>query len=148
MGIMELFAASTLNSSQSSDYLDGLIKYFASVQAIAIILFFICVIFYIRWWFVQSAVFKMSDDLREIKEYLVKDIFDSVDEDNLAETSPTTKEEIVLNEEPENQPEIIPKDSIKIGAILNKKLPKWMLIVFFSIVAIFIFAIFYINIFL
>lgn len=82
MNIFGLFANSS--SVNNSAYFEGLIGYFFSIQAIMLLIGILSLvvgfIFYIRWWFAQSAIFDMRDDLREIKEYLLKNSSSSEDD--------------------------------------------------------------------
>lgn len=150
MNIFELFASSSIVNN--SEYFEGLIGYFFSAQAIIILIGFISLIvgfiFYIRWWFAQSAIFDMRDDLREIKEYLIKD---SYDEESVPEILPKTEEiesdEAIVSTK-ETSPVAIADAQKHIGRLFSKKLPRWLLIALMSIGLAFVLAILYMNFFI
>lgn len=139
MNIFELFANST--TVNNSEYFDGLMRYLFSAQAILTLIacmsFAVGVIFYIRWWIAQSDISRISQDLREIKEYLIKN--------SATENPPVIMEEVASYKETKLAPKI--KSQIQFKKILNKRLPKWLLIVLLSTGLVFILAILYMNFF-
>jgi hypothetical protein len=138
-------SSSAVVNDSSSNYLSGFFQYLATpitvFVVIGVIFIFLAFIFFIRWWMVQTAVFEMRDDIRSIRNQIVRDEVDQDETQNYEETVETddlpedkmddTNKARVIDTIVQNTSMIIEKAKVA-------KFPKWLLVVAIAIIVILI----------
>lgn len=133
--VQNLYSSNSLNSGQSN-YFDGFLQsmmtYNIIFLLISIILFVLIIMSWIRRWMVQTAIFEMSEDIRDIRNQIVKsgvsNCEDIVKSEPLQEENPEATEKLsMINDMAEDFSMVLEKAKVT-------KTPKWVLFISVAII--------------